>query len=246
MKKTLGLLIIILISCGKEKSIFENQDKLLNRLRDVELLDTFANQLILATANTITEANYHPLYIGPKRDSIRLSYSSRKIRSRIIDEELYQIPKIGELEIYVDSSRIIGSGNDDIFHNGQGSKIEWEYFDNRGEIKSYPIFIENRSVDTLIVGYGEYIPIILEGEDSLGKWRPIQEHYIYNCGTGLTNFYLPPDELLITYCKQYDGDYRTKLRIVFGDGKMNYSNEFEGRINYQQFAYVNRKNQAGN
>ena len=246
MKNAIPLLVIIMFTCKNQNSISNNQNKLENLLKEIELVDTFTKTLQLERADRLIVANYHPLYIGPKKDSILLSYSSSMVKNRTIGQGSYRIPRKGDLKIYVNSSKVIGSGSNQILNKDQEVITDWKYVNSRGETSSHPIIVENKSRDTLNIGYGEHIPMTLEALDSLSKWRPIQQHYTYSCGTGLPNFYLPPGELLITYCQQYDGDFKTKLRVVFGFGTTNYSNEFDGKIDYKQFECINEDEEKGN
>lgn len=105
----------------------------------------------------------------------------------------------------------------------------------RGDTKSYPVIITNVSADTLEVGYGEYLSLIIEAKDSLENWMPIQERFFYKCATGLMDFHLPPDEIIISSIKHFSGPFETKMRIAFGRDRKIKSNEFIGSINYEQF-----------
>ncbi len=130
--------------------------------------------------------------------------------------------------ITIDTSRTIGS-----------PMGIWEYYkrpEYRNEKMTYPVFIDNVSNDTLIIGFGNILPIIIEAKDKEDNWKPIQSRFIYDCGTGLTEFYLPPNQIAITAMKIFTGHYRTKLRLAFGySNNVIYSNEIDGQINIGQF-----------
>lgn len=83
--------------------------------------------------------------------------------------------------------------------------------------------------------------MIIEAKDSSGIWKPIQEPYVYFCGTGLTHYFLPPDEILVSSCKLFEGEFNTKIRIAFGFDRKTKSNEFDGKISYDQFDKLKHK-----
>jgi len=201
----------------------------------VNVIDTFKNELILESANSITTASFHPLYVGPTKDSIYLNYNMRELSYRDYNWIEYSYPKSSDLLIFIDTTQYIGSIN--ILNRFLSKSIH-----KNKSIKSYPIFLQNISKDTLNFGFGNYIPLILQAKDSSGDWKPIQKEFRYSCGTGLSYFYLPPDELLISSCKIFNGNYKTQLRLVYGYDETAFSNEFTGHINYSQFdkSVVNR------
>ncbi len=238
MKNSIYLGLLLIWSCGSQASKTMEPNRFYSQFEKVVLVDTFHNELQLDTASFITEAEFHPMYIGKIRDSIALKYRSRAIKNRTLHWKENRRPNSADLEIFVDTTRKIGSATN-IFipppPGPQASKVDWNLLDHRGKISSYPVMLANHSGETLNIGFGEYLPLLIEARDSLGNWRPIQEAYRYHCGTGLTSFYLPPEEILITSCKQYSGDYRTTMRLVLESENPAYSNEFYGAINYQQF-----------
>ncbi len=227
MKNILYVLVIFTCSCSSQEVKIS--------LSKIVLIDTFKNELRFDTANFISEAEFHPMFIGKRKDSILLNYNSRKIEQRNFDWDINRMSDSTDLNIYIDTTKIIGSAIQFIPLKYIEGKFESVTENYRGETKSYPVLIENTSTDTLTIGYGEYIPLIIEAVDSLGKWKPIQEPYTYFCGTGLTHTYIPPNQLLVTSCKLYSGKYLTKMRLAFGWRKFAYSNEFYGRMNYKQF-----------
>lgn len=239
MKKVIFVLIgIIWSSCTERNEVDTELSFLTDSYHNIVLVDTFQNQLMLDTVSYVTFSDFHPLFIGQLIDSIYLSYLTRKIAHRTEYWDTYPMPDSLALRIFVDTSRIVGNARGYILPPPPPELEDstyWEQFNIRGKIKSYPVFISNQTTDTLNVGYGEYLPIVVQAIDSSGNWKNIQSHYRYSCGTGLTHFYLPPDETLLTSCQLYQGTYTTRLRLAFGLGRINYSNEFSGTIDYQQF-----------
>jgi len=243
MKKLFYIMMIFAYACNStNKTSVEWQDE--NQYRSIKLIDTFQNVLTFSSANNVTIADFHPMYIGKIKDTILLNYNSSEAQYRTLDWMKYKKPVASGLEIWVDTSRLIGSVVKKINAPPPvGSKKTIAFSQNfyRGKSKSFPVFIKNTSKYNLIVGYGEYISLITEAQDSTGNWLPIQESYNYYCGTGLSYFYLPPNEITITSRKLFKGNYKTKIRLAFGvEGKLK-SNEFHGEINYNQFKKMKNK-----
>jgi hypothetical protein len=235
---SLLILIIIFVSGCSEKldkkqiietnSIHRIKTTTTNDYSAIKLIDRFNNKLEKDTVFKKTEAQFSPIYIGEKRDEISLTYKTEKIGNRIEEWDRYKTPSVGEIEITIDTSRTVGS-----------PMGIWEYYkkpEYRNEKIAFPVFIENISNDTLNIGFGDIIPMIIEAKDKEEKWRPIQREFIYDCGTGLTEFYLSPKQIAVTTMKIFVGNFETKLRLVFDspDEKI-YSNEIDGRINPEQF-----------
>lgn len=244
MKKIIYIVLIFIGSC-KEPGKKVISDSKGMEFESIELIDTFSNQLVFDKASSLTEAAFHPMYIGMIKDSIPLNYWSGEIKTKSFSWDEFKKPNSADLNVYVDTNQIIGSVNRFIplpplplppnLEEKERTEKKWEKQVYRGEIKSYPIFIKNKTKDTLNISYGDYIPLIIEAIDSLGEWKPIQEPYIYFCGTGLSYFYLPSEEIALTSCKLFEGNYETTMRITFGFDKRIKSNVFKAKMNYEQF-----------
>lgn len=96
----------------------------------------------------------------------------------------------------------------------------------------YPTIVKNVGMDSVDVGNGMSVSLILEALDYEKGWRPIQKDFMYLCGNGVSSLILPPENIIFTLTPRFKGLYRTKLRLKLGN---NYSNEFEGSINPHQF-----------
>lgn len=98
--------------------------------------------------------------------------------------------------------------------------------------EAYPIIITNQGSDTLQIGYQRHLSLTVEALDSLGNWSKIADSY------GIHGLPLPDSHMLlpglsvITSTFKTTGEYKTKLRIKIGN---NISNEWSGKINYNQF-----------
>jgi hypothetical protein len=241
MNRQLIILIILtnltLTSCAQNADKIEKAEN--NQIQQVKtsinhdysvikLIDRFNNKLVKDTAFEKTEAQFSPIYIGEKKAEVNLTYKTEKIENRVNEWDKYKRPEANQITITIDTSRIVGS-----------PMGVWEYYkkpEYRNEKMSYPAFIENLSTDTLNIGFGDILPLIIEAKDTEGNWRPIQRPFIYDCGTGLTEFILSPGQIAITTMKIYEGDFKTKLRLVFEYSNMIiFSNEIVGQINSGQF-----------
>ncbi|MCF1421084.1 hypothetical protein [Mangrovimonas futianensis] len=223
---TIIVLFLVLTACQNEKKQSSEDIEGSKNLvfSDLVLHDRFDNTLVLDTLLLGREAQFSPVYIGKMNDSIQPYYKTAKVGYRVEDWNKYRSPEVDDLEIYIDTSQTIG------FPMGV-----WEYEqepERRVNKKSYPIFIRNQSNDTLSIGFGEILPIVTEAQDSLGNWMQIESPLMYDCGTGLTQFYLPPNEIAISTLRQNKGTNNTKFRVKFsfGDHQI-YSNEIEGKMN---------------
>ncbi len=242
MNKWIFLLLLGLAACSNAENQFDLNAELDNRLfSSIELIDTLAHALHPDTAWFVSTAVFYPLYMGVQKDVVSIDHDANYNQYSTIDWDQYKRPDSSALSIFVDTSRFIASLNKFALPPppppGLGDEVKYEdWVDHQygKKIKSYPVFIKNVSQDTLKIGYGSFINLLIEAKDSIGNWRAIQREYYYPCGTGLSNYFLPPNEMAITSCKLFHGDYETTLRVVFAWPENVCSNEFSGKINYKQ------------
>ncbi len=157
-----------------------------------------------------------------KIEDLRIPIGENKIL--ISEKSRNEYSKYGncKLEIYVDTlQKATLLKNESVLYK----RINVAY-------KAFPIFILNKSNETTIIGTGYNIPIILEALDRDNIWKPIEAQYIHDCGVGLEYLLLKENNLVCVLCPIYIGDFKTKLRYKLGS---NYSNEFIGTINREQF-----------
>lgn len=192
------------------------------------LIDTFNNILQKDTATSISVAQFSPIYIGEKKNELKITYNTSKVGNRMYKLGRHKKPDPKKMIISIDTTQTVGS-----------PMGVWEYLkkpEYRVDKIAYPVFIENLSKDTLEIGFGNILPIIMEAKDENGTWKPIQKKFKYGCGKGLTQFYLGPKQLAVTTMKQFEGTFKTKLRLVFSYTTLKvYSNEIDGYINKAQF-----------
>ena len=230
MKQIVSIILTLLVftSCQNQEAKkvapeVEKSERKELPYSDIVLYDDFDNELLLDTISNHFEAQFSPVYIGDLGDSIRLTYKPAKIDNRTPDWDKYRRPNPNDLGIYIDTTKTIGF-----------SMSVWEYYkkpEYRVGKKSYPVFIENKSTDTLSIGIGDILPMTTEIKDSIGQWMEIERPFIYDCGTGLTEFFLPPNQVAITALRQNFGTTKTKFRVKYEltDSAV-YSNEIDGRI----------------
>lgn len=199
------------------------------------VIDTITSERILvfgkdASASWLTTANYGLYFIGKAKDTISIGS-----KIRFIDFPLPKNPKKNKKRV-------------DYENHLKKYYIEWDdprkidylatskieiLVDTSHKISNYyPLLLTNKSKNPAFIGYGFTIPIIMEAKDSLGKWKPIQEKFIYGCGNGVGTIMLPSEESVLTLAPIFNGNYKTQLRFVFNN---NYSKPFSGSINYSQF-----------
>ena len=107
--------------------------------------------------------------------------------------------------------------------------------------KTYPLLIYNPSKSPVNIqkSTDSELLMILEAKDKEGEWKPIE--YVYQrggfvCGTGHTNYVLPPESFMVATFKRYQGSFRTQLRVKLKSFDQTfYSNSFEDEIHYGQF-----------
>ena len=223
------LLLFLILSCFQNPEdnkintpiIESGQDVIL--YSDVVLYDKFHNELLLDTLSDNSTAQFSPVYIGALKDSIHLTYKPSKIKNRTSNWFKYRRPSPKDLEIFIDTTKTIGFSMD-----------VWGYYkksEYRVGKKSYPVFVHNKSSDTLSIGLGDIFYMTTEAKDVKGQWTEMESPFIYGCGTGLTVFYLPPDEVVITSLRQNFGTTNTEFRVKHDvlDGVI-YSNVIQGKI----------------
>jgi hypothetical protein len=81
----------------------------------------------------------------------------------------------------------------------------------------YPVFVINRSADTVAVGTRPHVALILQGQGPDGKWRPLEHPLMNDCGFGLRSQLLPPGAVAVTAISICKGGLPTNLRICYGN-----------------------------
>lgn len=215
------LFTFLLCACNK------TQNGVTKKYSNVVLLDDFENNLILDTVQYKRIAQFSPLYVGAIKDSIQLTYKAPNITYKTKDWTQFRTPKATDLEIYIDTTKTIGF-----------SMPIWKYYtapEYREQTKSYPVFIKNKSTDTLNIAIGNMLTMVTEIKNSKNVWIPLEQKFLPGCGVGLNMLYLPPNEIAITALRQNFGTIATKQRIRFelGVDKNCYSNVVNSNLTHQ-------------
>ena len=220
---------LILTSCN---NIPDRVSKVVEKKRqfnEVNFVDIFQNNLIKDNSQQITISQFPPVYIGKLKNRIKLNYIIEKIGNRTEEWDKYSLPSVGSITISIDTTRNIPSTTDVFPLYKLGGNVE------NKNISAYPVFIQNISIDTVQIGFGDIIPMVIEAKDKKGIWRPIQKRFRYDCATGLTSFFLAPNQISISTMKQFKGTFKTELRIAYLAKKKIYSNTITGNIDPKQF-----------
>jgi hypothetical protein len=104
-------------------------------------------------------------------------------------------------------------------------------------VAAYPVLFYNNSNKNIPLGKGDLkIEIIQEAKDINGKWKPIEFFYGNGMCLPQMNLVLEPKHYSAAAIIKYRGDFKTKIRVKYFDGKnVYYSNEIYGTINRSQF-----------
>lgn len=235
MKKNILKLISIIILFG---SCLNNttKDKIFPVLVDTIGITKIVRFELDQMSDRVTTANYLIYFIGKPQDTIYLRQyldftipplppifrnpSKKSIEPKAIEtKKPYQ-------EYYIEWTE---KNN---YKYVEKSEVEIDIDTLNTIYNFYPVLITNKSSDTITIGYGERIPLILEAKDIKNKWRPIQKPHIYGCANGVGSIFLPSKESVLTLAPIFKGNFKTKLRLTIGK---NHSKEFNGFIEKQQF-----------
>jgi hypothetical protein len=213
----------------------EMSDFIFPFLLDTSDFEGYEPEIARRKITWLSTAIYHPLYIGEFRDTLVIYHPfmlerppslNSSVDSTALEVTSYRNPFA---EYYLDWQ------DNRSYRYWEEARIDIQ-IDTLSPIRNnYPILLTNYEMDTIIVGYGDQVPLILEAKDSTGNWRPIEERFIFACGNGVGSIILPPKQVLITAAPVFEGDYQTELRLSLGS---NYSKTFIGKINYRQFESI--------
>jgi len=202
------------------------------------IIDSNKYEVEAIDVKRLYHGSHYPMYFGDLKDTIYINHSPEPL-------DPPPPPEFGSNE----NPYVIEKGEyDDYFldwmsfrdykgwDSGDSVKFDIQIdtiqvISNKGR-KAYPVLIQNLHSDTVYIGYGSHIPLITEALNEKGNWQPIEHQYVYICGVGLRSFILPPKQYVITSVLVYTGEYKTKLRIKYGN---NYSGVYTGSINKTQF-----------
>jgi hypothetical protein len=233
-----NLTALFLISCQTDKN--EAVTEVVNLKHFPVVLDSLGIERFLYSFDdenptSLSTSNYNFYFIGEVKDTVYISpfinfsppppppfpSGSKTTNTKIITEHENPFKKY-----YIEWDEVRN------YKNWKQAKIDIQVNTAIIISNSFPIMLTNSETDTIFIGYGSQVPLIMEATDSLGNWKPIQKRFIYMCGNGVGSIILPPNQSVITLAPIFKGNYKTKLRIALGD---NHSKPFIGFIAYRQF-----------
>ncbi len=125
------------------------------------------------------------------------------------------------------------------YYKPSSKKLELRVFPKQKSIfkKSYAGFkllLANPTDKNISISHEDSrFNIIAQAKDSDGTWRDIEHLPHSTCGNSFGTDQLPPHKAWLFSAPIYNGDTQVKLRYKMGDIL---SNEFDGRINKEQFS----------
>lgn len=168
-----------------------------------EVINKFENNRLLAIENHY-ENECNKGYIKREKNSFKNAFE-------------------GKVDIFVDTSQKIKFSKV-VYHERRSNTFDFFY--------ANPVILTNNDSQDVQIGYGYYIPLIMQAQNKKREWIDIESYYVSDCGTCLNMIYFKPNEITITTSVIYDGNYETKLRLRLGEN--NFSNVFTGKINRSQ------------
>lgn len=231
-----GIFICLCSISSKDKNSGSFEPKLVTPV----VLDTFKVHRRVYYKRWLNFATYTPLYIGKNRDTLyvnHLELSQMKDENDFDEKKFsfderyikYNLPSPSKLSLFVDTNRIIS--NLLTYMDTTINTIPKLQTTILIADKCYPVIIENKSMDTLIIGHAYTLHIILEAMDKNSKWKPI-ETFNWSWGDKNKGIFIPPSNIAITSVQINKGEFETKLRLRL---KNILSNEFNGSIYLTQF-----------
>ncbi len=234
----LFLLAILSGACHSENSGFSKKAQLIEPfpiLIDSTKSDGLDLSEAYENATWLTTSQYGIYYIGLKSDTLFLNPFIGSPVPPILEDTnqqnviAYRTEASHFKKYYIDWLEEVD------YPYAEESEIQIRVDSSKSIYNALPVWLTNLDVDTVLIGYGTHIPLVLEAMDSIGTWIPIQEPFVYFCGVGVNSIFLPPNESVITFAPIFKGDFKTKLRLALG---AHHSDPFDGFINYRQFESI--------
>lgn len=235
-----GAVVAFLIGCGTPPPAM---------VKFPVVLDTVRTSLKprIQTSWYSTAAEYSPLYLGLPADTLGLDpllglkasrdqggYGVNEPRPPAHpadgcfihwrDEKEYRKADSASLSVVIDTAQRI-LHQCPMFHNA----LDTPYW-------VHPVMLTNLIADTVAIGYGDHLRLIMEARTDTGGWAPIEEPFGYMCGVGIGDIVLPPGYIAITGALIRDGELRTECRLKCGGA---YSNTFYADLDPAVFEHMN-------
>ncbi|MBK1898026.1 hypothetical protein [Chryseobacterium paridis] len=201
-----------------------------------KLLEHINNKAKFYKSNEKNSWEREPIYMGNNQEEVINKFENNRLIS--IGNHSENTCDKGYIKREKNSFKNAFEGNVNIFvDTNQKIKFSKVVYHKKGLntfdfFYANPVILTNNDSQDVQIGYGYYIPLIMQAQNEKGEWKDIENYYFADCGTCLSMIYFKPNEITITTSVIYDGNYETKLRLRLGEN--NFSNVFTGRINRLQ------------
>ncbi|WP_420552843.1 hypothetical protein [Tenacibaculum aiptasiae] len=244
-----SLLIVLsatLLSCNKKKKQISKKWKnpiiidslpIAKKFFDTKNTSLPYNQLIFIGTNEdsiwIAQKNINPNYefgslkkANNKHTEIEIIPDTTQNLSIDIEQFSFPPPPV-----------FISQNNPDIDKHLSDSILDVWKNRPRKYVKAYPIFIRNKSKDTIKIEHQDgAIILIQEAKNKQGNWKPIEKWLYSFCGNSYGDYYLGKNDILVIKKAHYQGSFKTDIRLkIKTNNKIIYSKPFKGSINPEQF-----------
>lgn len=245
---------ILLFACGQ--SPHKKNLTLQNDFSFPYILDSLTAPEKIFKTNEMQVPINDVIYIGNVSDTINLSKYHRLNYDNYLDFQdkgESSIVKHG-LKIYISNRQLLAidleklsiapppslieNGDDFEFDSIATAKTLNERKQRpRNYIQAIPVFIHNRSKDTIYLGQQDgRVIMIQEAKDENGRWKPIEFWRYSWCGNSYVAERLLPNAIAVVKILKYDGDFETEIRLKLKNGNdIIYSDSYKGKINKIQF-----------
>ncbi len=120
-----------------------------------------------------------------------------------LDFNKYNKAQQESVSIKIDTSRFLYSSIADEFGY---------YFNSKKRYPSYPVFIENKSSEPILIGTEFLMSLRHEISEDHDEWSGMRQ-YLFPCGNGLRAIYLLPHQIVITSVIKFENVNRSRLRL---------------------------------
>lgn len=221
------LLALSLTSCATDQleKLTETVSEPLSEITSkIVLINPLEQKGDFKRAHYCQEGNFNPLYMGAMQDTILLNHDYLFDTCGICFEPSVSFGFMEPHDLHLDTCQTITIRT-------AGYDFENESF-SEGLNLAYPLYMRNTSSDTIIIGLGNHISLVLEAKNQFGEWQVIETIYNYICGTGLNFIISYPDQVTVTAVPIYQGSFKTQCRVRLGKS---ISESFEASIDLTQF-----------
>jgi hypothetical protein len=226
----------VLLSCQKQKRLTSFKNEFAPNFPVV--LDTFEIEKFLIfqekeVQTHLSFSKYPIYYIGLVKDSIFLQAKLGYFNVPPPNPSTQEVNEIFSKNFNNDFKKqyeVLWNELID-YRTYKNARIDIQYNPEIKFSNSFPVMISNLTTDTIDIAFNEEIPLIIEGIDSLGNWRPIQQVFSFFCALGSQKTLLPLKDCIVTLAPMFQEDNQTQL-LTSGN---KHSKPNASKIYYSQF-----------